>query len=764
MLIRAKGASDDNGQIYTFKVSNPSKPSSNISMALTPVGYMTEASKTALFSAINAGTVYVGMNFWAVDDTKNATLQSIWASQNEYFATANSFYIGVSDENSPSTVDSIGVVRVVRFGLFHSMASRINSEESTITASVNSTIDLVDSLVGRVDGSIVNSLSLTAGDLKGCTIVGSNIRIRPINPISSIVYNLKNGANTYTTASVVKNRVENSLFMGKNINVDIIPISYEWLGDYNAGALKSFSVNGDTTYNPVSWMLTEKQGRIKNVFMFGDSIHTTTGTFQFSGGYDQGLTSWFLNNSGTYEISNDDKLYMPLQGLSDAFIYGRDIYLSSTSGSLEAVNAFGRFINLEHSWITVFGRYNEWYSANIEQVVGRDFFVVANGKSTSVGGGYYNTGTYANAFTRRYNMFSITDRGVTKVRSLVKSGALWRSNPSFALAFAKMDTMVSSTSWLFYPSQYGYTISGGAPVLATNSTDSYRPTNHSSYMLPYTFTEQVRDCLIMMHATTGLIYPSLLRSKVTLNSTSTRVELSDDINFLAQGTDNNGLANIVIDNLIADYAETCYAPVQKLASLYGTVGSAPADSGTANANPVVFNLPYYASKFVPVRGLKVAVPGKYTINLKLSDWLTGGTSTDIGQFTILVATASSSAFRRSNLTVAGVLSNALVADYLDFQIAGSLKSKTQTTEIIASFTTTVANEVVYFVGYHLPVYTDTTSSQEIDSNLDSYSSNMLLSAGITQRQYLKDYMTVSFDGYLKQQSVWNSTSPVSATI
>lgn len=724
MMIRSGEANaGDSGEIRTFKVTSQSWDADNgeVMFHIKPVSQISASKFQSILQRNGDAYDFGTMSFWAVDDAKEALLQKIWATQGEYSKLPNSFYIGLSDEKNPTTLTRIGITRVVRFGLFHTMASRINSDESSVSVAINSNIDALDSAIGRSESSLINGDRVTVGDIKGCTIIGSDIKIRPVNAVNTMVYKLKNGANTYVTASAIKNRVEHSMFVGHNINVDVSAVSQEWVGDFGTGDLKTFGVNGDTTKTPVQWMLDDKTSRIKNVFMFGDSIHTTTGIFNFSKGYDMGLSTWFLSNSGRYELATENRTYVPIQGIMDAFIHGRDIYISSTSGSLESINAFGKFVNIEHSWITVFGRYNEWYSAEIERTVGRDFFVVANGRSTSVGGGIYNTGAIL-PYTQRYNMFTVTDRGVTKVRSLVKSGAVWRSNFSYAHQYAKMATSVEGVSRLYHPS--------GISSVTDSATD------HSSYIMP-NFTETVRTCFIMSHTSTGHIYPNLLRNRLYLTSASDYVELSDDISFLNEDSDNLGHANLIVDSNISDYSETVYAPIAKLSKLYSLENT--------------FTDSSLLTKYTPLNGIRLKVPGKYTVNFKMSEFVPvhpSNTSESIGQFVVLVATSSSSSLRRSDLTVEGEVRNVLIADNLDLMVLGEINSHSSSGELVASFTTTVADEDVYLIGYHIPSFSD----------VDNSISENLISSGIGKRQYLKDYLTISFDGYLQDQAVWNSVS------
>ena len=340
--------------------------------------------------------------------------------------------------------------------------SIVNSETSNSTKVISSRLHLTNSNVSDVTNSDIQGDSLEVNNLKSVTIKGSNISIRPIVNFSEVLYrDAINGFSLFDSKGFVKD----SSFVGKDIHIEILPIYKEVLWD---------NTTDQTLIVPstdLAFWRDRVESRISNVQMFGNSIYSMSGIWDWDlvTGID-GVTKSVDSRLNVNWLANKDKSVFglkklgfnvtPIHGIRDSFLHGSNLFLTSTTGILENVHLFGKYLIAEHSDISIFGRYNEWHSPSLASKFGTDHFVIANGMGTDFGGGLLVDPNGGSGYTKRYNMFVVTDRGVTKIRSLVTRGAVIRSNPSWHISRFMVSgvgvgsalPVVNQTAKLFYES------------------------------------------------------------------------------------------------------------------------------------------------------------------------------------------------------------------------------------------------------------------------------------------------------------------------
>lgn len=441
------GGADGNfysSQLTTFKVSDIVQFTTGQDIivdliAVNPTSVISENVMTSFTMGTTLtdgdsidGKIHVVM--WSVNDAVNGYLTDYWTSNIQHDLIENKYITSISSEYSGGNkIAKYGVGRILRTSIIQSQDTSARGVSYHYGYSTFTNATMVDSSISSTNRSNVNIAGSHMTEILGSLIMGTRIKVNPTNAINAFLYN--DGGTL--KLDYKQNKLMNSILFGNNINLNITPVNKTWAGNFQDGGTLDPLSSDD-----IDWLKASQESRLKNLYFFGDSIYTFSGiyTFDESDGaiFDSGFSSQFLDNSGKFidsEWFNNNPSLTPIHGIKDSFIRGTEIFLSSTSGALEEVNLFGRFINADHSWLTVFGRFNEWRNQPLVDRFGQDFFVVANGRGTPSGGGITNNTSvdYTSGFIRRYNMFVVTDRGITKTRTMISRGVAYRTNPSYQL-------------------------------------------------------------------------------------------------------------------------------------------------------------------------------------------------------------------------------------------------------------------------------------------------------------------------------------------
>lgn len=667
----------------------------------------------------------------------------VWSVDNDTLTTMKKYYSQLKKPSSYvnryiSTRNDLGIGRVCRYSFLKTYTSDIISDESYYGLAEGSQVNLVSSSVTRTFNSVINTEFSVLPQTENSMVIGTNIRVNPVNALNTIVYKY----NGVTSFASVKNAMQDSILFGSQINLNILPMTKHWLGDYSNGSLINL-----TSANSVKAYLEEARSRIKNVYIFGDSIHTMSGIYDFQAGYDLGLNSGFIQNSGRSDVSADNKKFMPITGLRDSFIRGREITLASSSGILEEVNLFGRYLNAEHSWINVFGRYNEWFSREIENLVGRDFFVIANGMSHQRGGGIFNTGKYIDTIptlaeynngyrqrvTRRYNMFVVTDRGVTKARTLVKNGTLFRCNPNYLLQQAYMKEDYSAGNLTDIGTPYWYGITSSATDLITDWSNS--SSSWQTYAVYFPASGDSGDSTTPWRSTRPIFIPNVLRPILDDDT-----QLSDDVNYFGLSSDDQGFSNFITDGNLASYDQGRQTNLKRLFKLTGILGTS-VESINESASSLYHSV--LTDQSVSMMGIKLKNEGMYSLNLSLNGLVSNGTNGNKATLNI----KSVRIFMWENGKNATIQSNGDV--YLDspvvvFNYNGSTFKLTESVKFMVQNT----NSEVWF--------SMTINYDESATTWTGFDNNTLGEGFSNIKSWRDGFLTLSYDGYMRDGSVWNN--------
>jgi len=598
-------------KLVTFKIDTITT-TSGVSIVMSPLSdSLSNSEQMSMFTIGNAladGETVVGkLNavVWAVSDVFKAYLDTVWTKtknteniENKY---VTSFAMGTDDFGTSGFNARYGVGRILRLGLLQSKFAKVTSWKSAYDANM-SDLSLEATSVTKVDNSYVNTSHSKLGLVQDSIIVGNSIRVNPSIALNIFQYQ-DNGSIKF---GYQKNSLQNSILMGKNINLNINPVNKSYIGNHDDGALYDIhDADADVKQSRIDWVSANEQSRLKNIYILGDSIHTFSGIYEWGNAnpdsdgilndvmYDSQLSDFFTDNSGNDGANGifRNSSVKPLHGLRNSLIRGTEIFLSSTSGTLEEINLFGKYLNADHSWLTVFGRYNEWYNAELSNAYGNDFFVIANGRGTSIGGGLDNSGANyvpTSGFTRRYNMFVVTDRGITKTRTLISRGVAYRTNPSYQIHKYFNDTdSVANGGLDLYPHQgigfdehYNEAITMGD--INNNPSTSFRvfrtadttdfaslPISASDWFdfnsRPIFFLKPKTDPSDITSNFGLFVIKNLLRPFGYADgqevSPDAIKEWSDDTNFFNMASNDNGNANAIIDDNIVQHYQNPLEPL-----------------------------------------------------------------------------------------------------------------------------------------------------------------------------------------------------------